>query len=88
MASGQQQMSSSAWWVQGGAEHCQFCGRGYDRQVESRCFHCDRRICPFCVIIVRDTWRTVCPECRDRELRPPTSENRGAANIEVEEEEE
>nr|WP_297459165.1 hypothetical protein [uncultured Halomonas sp.] len=54
---------STPWWLEPGAQTCDFCQRTFHYEVIHHCVHCDRPICPFCVTEVRETQSMVCSEC-------------------------
>ncbi|MCD6007978.1 MULTISPECIES: hypothetical protein [Halomonadaceae] len=53
------------WWLQAGDEECPFCLRRYHVEAGYYCMHCDQPICPFCVVELRESRETVCPDCRE-----------------------
>lgn len=55
--------TEAPWWV---AEEawCGGCSHGYAMTAELYCTGCDRPGCLHCVLIVRATGETWCPECR------------------------
>lgn len=55
--------NATPWWLEPGAETCQFCERPFHYEAGYHCVHCDRPICPSCVLEVHETRETVCPEC-------------------------
>ncbi|MBW3533931.1 MAG: hypothetical protein KY453_01730 [Gemmatimonadetes bacterium] len=50
------------WWT-GGEERCAFCLGRYVHEMEIRCLHCDRPMCPLCVVTVSARRERLCPEC-------------------------
>lgn len=52
------------WWLEDGTETCRFCGARYAYEVERRCTDCDRPMCPWCVVAVRERVDVRCIECR------------------------
>ena len=46
-----------------GQEHCAFCLQRYAESLEVYCVHCDRPVCPLCVVRHRVQTALVCPEC-------------------------
>lgn len=52
----------SPWWL-GGRETCGFCLQFYVLEMEARCVHCDRPVCPMCVSEAEESRLLVCSEC-------------------------
>lgn len=50
------------WWL-GGEERCDFCLERYVYEMEVRCLHCDRPVCPMCVVTITERRERVCAEC-------------------------
>jgi hypothetical protein len=50
------------WWLSG-EETCVVCLQAYAYEIERRCLHCDRGLCPHCGITVHATETLVCTTC-------------------------
>jgi hypothetical protein len=46
-----------------GDEHCGFCLQSYAYELEVFCIHCDRPMCPVCVVTRTFQGERICPEC-------------------------
>lgn len=55
--------STMPWWLEPGAQTCDFCQRTLHYEAVYYCVHCDRPICPLCVVKVRESQDIVCSEC-------------------------
>lgn len=54
------------WWLEG-REHCGFCLQHYVYEQEYRCVHCDRAVCPDCVVVAHSHTEIFCPDCRPQD---------------------
>lgn len=60
--------STTPWWLEPGAQNCDFCQRTFHYEAIYHCVHCDRPICPFCVVeVVREKQGIVCSECHEED---------------------
>jgi hypothetical protein len=50
------------WWLEG-SETCGFCLQRYCYEERYHCVACDADLCPQCVVVVRQTAETWCPQC-------------------------
>lgn len=46
-----------------GDAHCGFCLQSYAYELEVFCLHCDRPMCPICVVKRTFRGQRICPEC-------------------------
>jgi hypothetical protein len=60
-----------AWWWSRDA-HCEFCSQGYAYGAQYHCIHCDRPICPLCIVVRGKKHRHYCPQCAET-LRTPST---------------
>jgi|TARA_R100000353_G_scaffold150273_1_gene108682 hypothetical protein len=60
-------LADSPWWLEPGAEHCDFCQHRYHYEAGYHCVYCDRPVCPVCVVWVRAEHAVACPECAEEE---------------------
>ncbi len=54
---------AAPWGLEAGPETCEFCLHTYHYEAGYHCVHCDRPVCPLCVMVVREREVVVCPDC-------------------------
>ncbi len=60
-------LADPPWWLEPGPEHCDFCQYSFHYEAGYHCVHCDRPVCPVCVVSVRAEHTVTCPECGPQE---------------------
>ncbi|MFW5951939.1 MAG: hypothetical protein ACOCVZ_07485, partial [Gemmatimonadota bacterium] len=49
--------------IRAGAGRCASCGQPHALDIAYRCVGCDEEVCALCVVVVRETRESWCPEC-------------------------
>ncbi|SDL63995.1 hypothetical protein SAMN05661010_02200 [Modicisalibacter muralis] len=60
-------VQSTPWWLELGAQACDFCQRTFHYEAIYHCVHCDRPICPFCMMEIRESREVTCSECHEED---------------------
>jgi ferredoxin len=54
---------TAGWWESPAVEQCAFCENHLAVEVFIHCIDCDRPVCPFCAVTIRERRGLRCPEC-------------------------